>query len=280
MEAYELAIVTFLDILGFRDLVDKAEAQEVNAKLEAVERFTRPILTPPTEDPEETYEPFIRQFSDTFVRIRRVRTKLNQRQPIGLVFHELLDLVHAQGELIREGVLLRGGISFGRIYASEDRLFGPALVAAYELESKFALYPRIVIDPFLLTEFRKNDLLKAAYHDMEEEEQYIRNLIHRGDDGIWFIDYIRAVATELDENDMYPIFLQSHRQLILDGTNRFAGLSHPMSKYLWLASYHNECVSQLKPGWFEHYELKRQHLLINSDDMEALQEIPSKHPGH
>jgi hypothetical protein len=280
MATYDFAIVTFLDILGFRDLVMGAEAAVVNSKLEAAERFTRPTSPPPTDDPEETYDPLILQFSDAIVRIRRVRTKWNERWPIGLVFHELLDLVHAQGELIREGVLLRGGVSCGRICASKDRIFGPALVAAYELESKFALYPRVVVDPALLTEVRKSDLLKAAHHALEDEEQYIGRLVRRGDDGIWFVDYIRAVEAELDDRDMYPVFLRSHRQLILDGTERFAGLSGPMSKYLWLASYHNELVSELKPAWFKHYNLKRQQLLIGSDDMEVLQELGSNHPVH
>lgn len=69
----------------------------------------------------------------------------NQRRPIGLFFHELLDLVHA---------------------------------------------------------LRKNDLLKAEHHALEDEEQYIGKLVRRGDDGIWFVDYVRAVETELDDIDM------------------------------------------------------------------------------
>src|SRR6266545_609865 len=235
MADYQFAIVTFLDILGFRDLVSTAEAAVVSDKLEAVERFTRPALKPPKGNPEKIYQPLILQFSDAVVRIRRVRTKWNKRRPIGLVFNELLDLVHAQGDLVREGILLRGGVSCGRIYASKDRVFGPALVSAYELESKFALYPRIVVDPALLAEFRENELLKAAHHDLEDEEGYVSRLVRRGDDGIWFVDYIRAIESELDEPEMYPIFLQTHRQLILDGGKRFAGLNGPMSKYLWLA---------------------------------------------
>lgn len=280
MAAYEFAIVTFLDILGFHDLVMVTDAAVVNSKLEAIEHFTRPISPPPTDDPDDTYEPIILQFSDAIVRIRRVQTKWNQQLPIGLVFHELLDLVHAQGELIREGVLLRGGVSFGPIYTSKGRVFGPALVAAYELESKFALYPRIVIDPALLAEFQKNALLKAAHHDFEDEEAYVSSLMQRGDDGIWFVDYIRAFESELDDIEMYPIFLQAHRQLIVEGAKRFAGLSGPMSKYLWLASYHNELVSELNAKWFKHYELKRRDLVISANDMPVLQELRSNLPVH
>lgn len=230
MASYELAIVTFLDILGFSDLVMKSEAEIINSKLKAVEYFASPSLKPPPDDPDEAYAPLVHQFSDAIVRVRRVQTKCNKQRPIGLVFQELLDLVHAQGELIREGVLLRGGVTYGRIHTSNDRTFGPALVTAYELESKFALYPRIVVDPDLLAEFRNNQLLKAAHHTLEQEESYLRNLLRRGDDGMWFIDYIRAVEAELNDLEMYPVFLQHHRELILSGTKRFPGLNGPMSK--------------------------------------------------
>jgi hypothetical protein len=275
---YEFAIVTFLDILGFRDLVSDADANAVNSKLEAVERFTRPSSPPPSDDAEETYEPLVLQFSDAIVRVRRVRTKWNIEHPIGLLFHELLDLVHAQGDLIGEGVLLRGGISCGSIYASQDRVFGPALVAAYELESKFALYPRIVVDPTLLAEFRKNVLLKARDHDLGEEEQHVRQLLRRGDDGMWFVDYLRAVESELDDIDMYPHFLRAHRQLVLSGAKRFSGLTGAISKYLWLASYHNERISALPATWLKHYRIKRNDLLISTEELGVLQELPPNSP--
>jgi hypothetical protein len=280
MAGYEFSIVTFLDILGFRDLVMTADATVVNSKLEALERFTRPSSSAHTDNPDESYEPIILQFSDAVVRIRRTRTKWNQRHPIGLVFAELLDLVHAQGELIREGVLIRGGVSCGPIYTSEGRVFGPALVAAYELESRFALYPRIVIDPALLSEYRNNALVKAAHHALEVDEGYISRLIRRGDDGIWFVDYVRAVESELDEPEMYPDFLQMHRKLIIEGAKRFTGLSGPMGKYLWLASYHNELVSQLNAKWLKNYELKRKNVLISAKDIPVLQEVRSNLAVH
>jgi len=149
-----------------------------------------------------------------------------------------------------------------------------------ELESKFALYPRIVVDPALLAEFRENELLKAAHHDLEDEEGYVSRLVRRGDDGIWFVDYIRAIESELDEPEMYPIFLQTHRQLILDGGKRFAGLNGPMSKYLWLAAYHNDVIGELKSKWFKYYGLKRAELLISPKDLPALQELRSNPPVH
>jgi hypothetical protein len=44
------------------------------------------------------------------------------------------------------GLLIRGSISIGDLFINEDFVCGKALVDAYYLENKFAIYPRIVIN--------------------------------------------------------------------------------------------------------------------------------------
>ncbi|HKO63492.1 MAG TPA: hypothetical protein VJV03_20170, partial [Pyrinomonadaceae bacterium] len=50
------------------------------------------------------------------------------------------------GELLKRGILCRGGIARGRMYHADGILFGEALVRAYDLERHVAKMPRIVID--------------------------------------------------------------------------------------------------------------------------------------
>jgi hypothetical protein len=42
--------------------------------------------------------------------------------------------------------LLRGGVAEGDIIHDEEGVFGPALIRAYELESRIAMFPRVVVD--------------------------------------------------------------------------------------------------------------------------------------
>jgi hypothetical protein len=46
---------------------------------------------------------------------------------------------------LRLGFLIRGGMAYGKLYHSEGVVFGPALIDAVSLESKSAVYPRIVL---------------------------------------------------------------------------------------------------------------------------------------
>lgn len=231
---YQKALVTFLDILGFADFVRKRDHEAVSATLDRLERFT----VPKTEE-ELAYEPEVITFSDSIVRVRKIATKTNRIHPLGLLFNEILDLVHAQGMLIDAGAFLRGGIAFGDISISAHRVFGPALVSAYELESKYAQYPRIIVSPLLFRELEVNPLLVALHHDPHTEISFIRDMLRQGDDGMWFIDYGRAILRELDEPGMYPIFLERHRALIVKCARQFKSFGAAKAKYLWLANYHN-----------------------------------------
>ncbi|MGH2612804.1 MAG: hypothetical protein ACRDFB_07115, partial [Rhabdochlamydiaceae bacterium] len=203
------------------------------------------------------------------IRVRQIESRANIEFQIGTLFYELLDLVHAQGELINHGILLRGGITIGDVYIDKQTIFGPAFIAAYDIESKLANYPRIVISPELIREMKSNSLLKASHHDFEQELEYIRGLAARGDDGIWFVDYCGAVAREVDEPEYYVSFLENHKKLIVENGMSNRELTSVSAKYMWLANYHNKCVkSTYIPEFIED-----KNLLISENELKLLQSI-------
>lgn len=64
---------------------------------------------------------------------------------------DLAGIVWASGwlqvQLLRKGILTRGGISKGKTIHANDILYGEGMLKAYHIESKVAVYPRIVLDP-------------------------------------------------------------------------------------------------------------------------------------
>ena len=50
-------------------------------------------------------------FSDTTIRTTPIAGESNKKLPCGLLFHELLFLVHTQCRLIMDGYLLRGAVT-------------------------------------------------------------------------------------------------------------------------------------------------------------------------
>lgn len=269
---YQKAIVTFIDILGFRDIVSKDDAPAILDKIKSIQHYAAPPKPKLKIDDLGTVPTTI-QFSDSIIRVRLTDSGINSQYPFGTLFFELLELVHAQAALIEEGVLIRGGVAYGDVYIKDHVIFGPAFVQAYDLESKFANSPRIAISPDLIKELKSNHHLKAKHHDLTEEIGYINSLLKRGDDGIWFIDYCGAIKSELDTPEEYPLFLEKHKDLIVQNANRFDKFTTTTTKYLWLARYHNQSLSCTSEKECTEAGINLKDLEISEEDIAFLQEL-------
>jgi hypothetical protein len=248
--AYRPSIVTFIDILGFRSIVNQTPASEIYEIVKRVQRHAG-----------STDEDVVRKyglaeqanwtrcvfFSDSIVRVRPFDAEYRD----GSLFYEIIDLVHAQGELAFQGIFIRGGLTIGDIHQGSDVIFGPAMVRAFDLESSFANYPRIVIDPSVFKALRTEQRLHAEHHDVAQEMKYIKRLVRRGDDGLYYIDYLGAFRDEMDEPEAFPEYLAEVKKKIVSQAISATDNLSVLQKYLWMAKYlnavaakHTDCASE------------------------------------
>lgn len=92
-------------------------------------------------------------------------------------------------------ILLRGGIVKGKLIHRDGLLLGPGMINAYQLESKCALHPRIVIDPKVLWQFARVDGNKKfeRLKDFKYEKSFKTEM-----DGLPYIDYFNDVEEYLE----------------------------------------------------------------------------------
>jgi hypothetical protein len=274
--SYRPSLVTFLDVLGFRETVKNLTCEQVGSILDQVERFTDARRNPNEDDDldEDALDLManVVAFSDSIVRVRPIDTEWHY----GALWSEILSLVHVQGELIQYGVILRGGIALGDAFISGSRVFGPGMIAAYEMESMYAKYPRIVISPQVLLALKSDSRLRGPGHSFEFDQEEILRLVRKSDDGLWFVDYLQAIEEELDDVATYANVLKEHKNLILRSVSeRGATLDSVVSKHMWLARYHNQVVSEIEPKWFKEYNVKKDDLQINHQEFPILNDFGS-----
>jgi hypothetical protein len=267
--AYRPAVITFLDILGFRERVGRSDNPEaIRRILTRLRSFAarRDALAPedPADAPEGIEMTHSIAFSDSIVRIRFFDTEY----PTGALFHEVLSLLQAQGELVADDVLLRGGVTVGLVHLEGDMAFGPGFIRAYDLESQFANYPRIVIGPEAFAALRNDPRLVADHHDLEDEVHYQRQMLRRSEDGFWFIDYLYGMREEMDYPEQHPDLVAQHRAFIIDGANGAPANSRVLQKFLWLARYLNDVADRAGLP----------QLLITQGDIPALEELAERPP--
>lgn len=122
-----------------------------------------------------------------------------------------------QRSLLLDGLICRGGVTFGKHFVKDRFLFSKGLIDAYHLESTQAKYPRIVVSKNLLE-------LAAPIVDVQNL------LLIKEEDGITFIDYL-----VIDGDDEKRDTLSTATQTVIESAPH--GNASVQEKMRWLARY-------------------------------------------
>jgi hypothetical protein len=218
---YSNRLILFVDFLGFKETVSETtkDADKLRDLISALNRLGA------TGKDIYLRSQKVTQFSDSLVASYRVD------EP-SAVFHLLNHIAFMVCELAYSGYLVRGAVTVGKLYHTKKHVVGPALVRAYELESKEAKYPRVIMDESVLEIARE---YRDENHSPDDEEKYVRAFMTLDDDERYSFDYISfdsvVVKTGWD-GDGYPEYLYRMGRLIKQG------LKHKdprcQEKHLWL----------------------------------------------
>ena len=244
MSKYEKRVVAYIDILGFKNMVDASkESDEECERLTGVLHYISDIVKE-YENDREYIDVEATMFSDSIV----ISYKVCNRYP-DVLYYLLEDLWHIQIDLIEKYKLfLRGGVTIGDLYHKGAIIFGPAMNQAYKLESEVADYMRIIIDQKSIDDFENRH---PEYNDSEQDtdmkilRRYIRNEISSLD--------ILNLPENFTTINGYVTFLKAVKKIIVDNLTHCHNSSNSSNnrvfqKYSKLKDYFNDilCKQKLK----------------------------------
>lgn len=245
---YRDRFVTFIDILGFKDIILKSEKDPNIAKalFEALNNVTgkeakgnalvnindekkskkdeKKLLILKNEIIKLLSEDFdlkVTHFSDCLVFSAPVENEIACFTILEAIAKLMIEM-HSKYQL-----LIRGGVSINKLCHEENGpLFGPALVEAYELESKKAIYPRIL--------FSKNVALAIT---KTEHHKFMDNLFKTTDDEMFFslataYDYIYHSSSVLNKDNLPEKYHKSLKDIELKKTT--IQDDNIKKKYCWI----------------------------------------------
>lgn len=224
--------VLFLDLLGVREMSRSADAAEhLTAIARAVSGSYRDFLRPDSAWPAAL-------FSDTLVLAAPIAGEAEDERAAvsGLITQAAL----LQLELAGQGLFVRGALAIGDFHIHNGLVFGAALVSAYELESKHALHPRVILD-----EAAEECQRTAHGGPLDDEEDLHASMLLCDDDGWTFVDYL---AILFDEPEDPRPRLRTHRETLLAKLAEYSGERRLWEKYRWVAEYHNNVIADRLPG--------------------------------
>ncbi len=223
--------VLFIDLLGVREMNRSPRvASHLIALERAVSRTYRDFLKPDPPLPAAF-------FSDTPVLASPILSAADEESSIGDL---ILQAAWLQCDLAAAGFFVRGGLSVGRLHIRDGLVFGPALVEAYDLESRAAIHPRIVLSDEVENSQR-------AALDWYSQAAYApqATMLLCDDDGHTFVNYLGVLFDEPDDPE--PA-LEQHRDTVVARLTELRGDRHRWEKYRWVAEYHNDTVSRAIPN--------------------------------
>lgn len=133
-------------------------------------------------------------------------------------------------------------MAIGKFIHTDDFLFGPALVEAYTLESKAAVYPRIILDRDVIDVAARN---KPSQHSSGDERRYVESLLEQDSDGMYYIDYFFKAHTELDDPEYdFPQYIDILGNIIRKGLmgSSHHGKADLRVKFSWMRERYNRMV--------------------------------------
>jgi hypothetical protein len=242
---YEQRIVAFIDILGFKALLNDTldskgndNEQAINAVVSAFEAIRDIWDLDKKSDYLNTKSSESKKvsiFSDCLV----VSFEIDQPSE---VFFTLIEIKWLIMRLLSRKILCRGAVSLGKFIHTDHYLFGPALVEAYILESKAAIYPRVILDNTVIDAGANN---RGFNHSFSQEKKYVQSLLEQDSDGMYYIDYFFKAQSELDDPEYdFPEYIDNLAQVIRKG---LMGSSHHSKaefrvKYSWMRERYNHMV--------------------------------------
>jgi len=235
---YEDRIVAFVDILGFRTMINERCAGNISNILSIPKKHFKNL-------PLDKYKNIeISTFSDSII-ISFIYTEEHA------VYNLLVDLENILIKFIYMDVICRGAIVKGKIIHNQKYLFGPAFVEAYELEKKMK-YPKIGF-------FKEIYDIGCMYHHqkntIEKEENFIKTLCIKDDDDNYFIDYFSTPIASVC--NVITVNRKKYLLKLIEITNNGLKNMNPCvrEKYIWLKDKLKDTLNNLLNFSDEMYEL-------------------------
>ena len=234
-----MKIISLIDILGFRDIVTKP-TDSGNDKEENIDKICRIFSTIRKnlnlDNPNGFFEAskVVTQFSDSIV----ISFLYSEKSGI---FHNLFDLQVLIMDLLKHKVLCRGAVALGEIIHTDDMLFGPGFIKAYDTESKAALFPRVILDETILDIGKQ---FHASHHAPEHELESINSIVSKDTDDMYYVDYFGKALENLDSAEDEPLYIENLRDII----NPYINTDKPdlRVKYGWLINKFNRMINEIR----------------------------------
>ncbi len=267
----EPRIICFMDILGFSELINEYDTDITSTVLQDIQESFALAKSQLLENKNLANTEALRHLKyQTFSDNICISIPYFDNENDFLTNFNILSVYVRGFQLIMmsKGIYMRGGISTGSYYADNNIIFSKGLVNAYYLESKKAIYPRVIIDNKIIEKILLYSHLNIKNYGLDhsiifdwENTAFLKSFgLHDS-----FTKQLESTLNDLDfgEDDNISILMNSLTKSVSDMSNvfsksiseqdegglitiknnisenifRYQNNENVLSKYLWLSEF-------------------------------------------
>ncbi|WP_217558870.1 hypothetical protein [Paenibacillus sp. GbtcB18] len=170
-------IVAYLDILGIAARMKQGYEQQKLAMNKLHNLYTFSMDISKKIDMVGYNDIQFKIFSDNIIIVKKLSEQSDKRLLDIKVLLNCVSNFQCLAAKDSVGWLVRGGISIGELFIDETMVWGEALLRAYDLESNSAIYPRILLDPSVISNIAFDKEL-TDYTQKDFDNLYFLNYLH------------------------------------------------------------------------------------------------------
>lgn len=225
MQSYTQCIIVFLDILGFKNMINTKAFEDIRHIFSNImtENDFGIALSHATYDQNDTFGRYNMILSQLRLHIMSdsIVIAVPSGEPEALaVLIDVCDVIQEQLYQLNPPVFLRGAVAEGDFYLDEQLIFGKGLVDAYVAQENYAIYPRIILSD-------------AVVEGKDVSVDHSKSLV-KDEDGYYYINTVeRYIHCETLE-ELYGSEQYHRLRQCIDANLRGYADSRVREKYIWL----------------------------------------------
>jgi hypothetical protein len=236
---FRKVVVIFIDILGSQTRINFDEWYNV------ISVFSRMVEREKELDnnhPWTVYKREIHVFSDCAYIIYDYKDDIEDSRKdmyelMGIACYNTEKVLY---EFLKNGFIARGAITYGDLFYDNEKniWFGPAMNRAYFLESKLAIFPRIIIDPEYAEKlFEFNE---TKYRMSTEQKMVNGEILYRDMDDFVYLNYLNSGKSGMNQMEYMNVIEAALRLCDIERnkTRKTEEIQKSIkNKYDWLEKY-------------------------------------------
>ena len=253
--------IAYIDVLGYKDLIDsdtsrynlKFYRDALNWAYESLEQFSEHAAANNIDLPDLKNKYEVRGFFDNLVigyPIEGDRTEAVLETVFSL-------LAHVQLRMILDGYFLRGAISVGELHLDDTIVFGKGLLEAQAAEKDDACSPRIILTASATQQLNEHSVSMSSS---------ISRYLYRDTDKQIFLNYLENIMEAAPEGEPSYFELNTHKKIVENNLSKYIDRPKVLSKYLWVANYHNYYCEKYKKYFDDSYKIALNDYHMSSID--------------